>query len=348
MGRRRIAALVTVVGLVIAGSGGYWIWRHDSPPSSPSSNLPPGSPTRIEILPSVHTRSHCIVGTPGVPRPVLPLANGTFQANTYSVPTGTTGHVGMCYDRGTGSMFAYANWSEVGSSGGWFSYPQVTYGVANWAGAESTYTNQSEAWVLPEEVSRVVNGSLWTVVNYSFDPPPSSDTSGYDFSLDDFFTETLPPQFEQGPFVEVMVWFAHHITYPAAFIRWSAPTLVNSTVSLEPWAVGEWCHGADNGSNANVSFDFSYDGQGSAGTDQGTIGVNLSLLLADVVARMPSVTCWTGPVDGFSRFYLDEANLGSEDGALGDSSFNYNWTVNEYCFHTEVRVASATTLGCAP
>ncbi len=252
----------------------------------------------------------------------------------------------MCYNASPGSLFAYANWSKVGSAGGWFSYPQVTYGVNSWDGVHSTYTNQSPAWTLPQSVSQIVSESIWTVVNFSFLPPPSNMTSGYDFSLDDFFTGTLPPEFEEGPFVEVMVWFAHHITYPASFSHWSAPTLVNSTLSVQPWDVGEWCHGVDNSSNANVSFDYSYAGQSSSGTNSGTVGVNLSLILADVVQRMPSITCWTGPTHGFANFYLDEANLGSEDGALGGADFNYNWTVSSYCLDTDVRNATVTGLEC--
>jgi hypothetical protein len=343
--RRRLIGVIVVVLVFLAGSIAYLFLLYAA--SNPGATAAgPGSPSLIEVLPSHGTRSSCIVGTPGVPRPVLPLANGTFQANTYSVPNGTAGHVGMCYDEGAGSLFAYANWSHVGGSGGWFSYPQVTYGVDNWDGARSTYTNQSPSWILPEEVSQVADQDVWTVVNYSFHAPPSTDTDGYDFSLDDFFTESLPPVFEHGPFVEVMVWFAHHITYPPEFSSWSAPTLVNSTVSDQPWAVGDWCHGTDNSTNANVSFDYSYDGQGSAGLASGTIGVNLSLILADVEERMTSVSCWTGPTNGFSKFYLDEANLGSEDGALGGTSYNYNWTVSSYCFDTGVTNPTAANLSC--
>ncbi len=299
----------------------------------------------VDVLPSPGTASSCIVGTPGVPRPVLPLDEGVFQANTYDVPAGTTGHVGMCYNATPGELFAYANWSHVGATG-WFSYPQVTYGVNSWDGAGSTYTNQSPAWSLPQTVGSVVDDSVWTIVNYSFRAPSLSDVDGYDFSLDDFFTETLPPVFEDGPFVEVMVWFAHHITYPT-FHTWDAPTLVNGTVESVPWSVGYYCHGTDNGTNANISFDYAYDGQGTSGSPSGTLGVNLSLVLANVEALLPSATCWTGPTSGFSSFHLDEANLGSEDGALNNSSFDYNWTVSGYCFRTFVSVGIGGELGCS-
>jgi hypothetical protein len=342
-----VPAIALLVGLVVVAGAAFYLF--ELRPSSTPSGSPgpgPGSAGQIDLLPSPGTRSACIVGTPGVPRPVYPLDFGTYQGNTYSVPAGTVGHVGMCYGAQSGALFAYANWSHVGGNGGWFSYPQLTYGVANWAGADSTYTNQSAAWILPQQVSQIAGEGIWTVLNYSFHAPPADATGGYDFSLDDFFTDTLPPEFQQGPFVEVMVWFAHHITYPNSFVHWAAPTLVNSTVSLEPWDVGYWCHGVDNGSSANVSFDFSYDGQATSGTSAGTLGVNLSLILSEVEHLMPSVSCWTGPTSGFSNFYLDEANLGSEDGALGGADFNYNWTVTQYCFQTHVTNASTSDLDC--
>ncbi|MGD0250242.1 MAG: hypothetical protein ABSB97_05075 [Thermoplasmata archaeon] len=181
---------------------------------------------------------------------------------------------------------------------------------------------------------------------YRFHAPDAADTDGYDFSLDDFFTESIPPTFEQGPFVEVMAWFAHQITYSSTFTPWTAPTLVNSTVSPQPWDAGYWCHGVDNGTNPNVSFDYSHAGQDSSGLAAGTIGVNLSLILSDVKHRMLGLTCWTGPTKEFSQFHLDDTNLGSEDEALGGTSFNYYWTVNAYCFHVERANQSTADLGC--
>ena len=317
-----------------------------SPGSGPTG--PIGSST-IELLPSHGTRSACIVGTPGVPRPELPLANGTFQGNTYSVPNGTMGHVGMCYSSDPGSLFAYANWSRVGSTGGWFSYPTVAYGVNDWAysvGGTPTYTHQGPAFELPQTVGAVARESIWNTVTYQFRAPNASDTDGYDFSFDNFLTDGLPSEYEEGPFVEVMVWLDHHVTYPATFAPWSAPTLVNGTVLPQPWSVGYWCHGTDNTSNANISFDFSYEGQGSTGLASGTLGVNLSLILSDVEQRVRSASCWTGPTGELSQFYLAQTNLGSEDGALGGTSFNYNWTVSAYCFQTNVTDASGRTVGC--
>ena len=343
--RRSWPIVIGVAVAVVLASLAYFVWI--APSSSPSHSKGGEIPSNeINVLPSPTTHSGCIFGTPGTPRPTLDLDNGTFQANTYDVPNGTVGHIGMCYGASTGAMFAYANWSHVGDPGGWFSYPQVTYGVNDWLGAYSTYTNQSSLWVQPQSVAQVTNESVWAVLNYSFEAPPAADVDGYDFSIDNFLTETLPPLFEEGPFVEVMVWFAHHVTYPFEFVHWEAPTLVNSSVSVQPWDVGYWCHGVDNSSNANVSFDFSYDGQGSKGLAAGTIGVNLSLLFSEVETLMPSVTCWTGPTDGFSQFHLDETDLGSEDGAVEGTSFNYNWTVDDYCFRVHVTDPTAGTLDC--
>lgn len=343
--RRWLPLVVGVAAAAVLVAVAAFVWFTPGPGMSSKSSGGSGSTNEIGILPSPGTRSACIVGTPGVPRTTLALDNGTFQANTYSVPQGTVGHVGMCYGAESGAMFAYANWTHVGATG-WFSYPQVTYGVNDWLGATSTYTNQSSLWTQPQNVAQVTNESVWATLNYSFRAPPATDVDGYDFSIDNFLTETLPPEFEQGPFVEVMVWFAHHVTYPFEFLHWAMPTLDNATVSVEPWDVGYWCHGPDNGTDANVSFDFSFEGQGSAGLAAGTIGVNLSAIFTEVEALMPSVTCWTGPTTGFSQFHLDETDLGSEDGAIGGTSFNYNWTVDSYCFRVHVRNLTASDLSC--
>ncbi|MGB6501404.1 MAG: hypothetical protein WBG19_08410 [Thermoplasmata archaeon] len=64
-------------------------------------------------------------------------------------------------------------------------------------------------------------------------------------------------------------------------------------------------------------------------------------------AGVPSVTCWTGPTGGFSQFHLDEANLGSEDGAVAGSDYNYNWTVDQYCFHILEDAPSSENLSCS-
>ena len=300
------------------------------------------------ILPSPGTPSSCITGTPGVPRPVLALNDGVLQGNTYDVPAGTDGHVGMCYSANSGSMFAYANWTHVGGTGyAWMSYPQVTYGVNFWYGPYSNFTGQNPKWSLPMSVSSVIQDNVWFTAQYSINSPPAHDVDGYDLSLDDFLSQTWPSYFEVGPFVEVEMFLAHNISYPFEWVHWSTPTLVNGTLVTEPWDVAWWCHGLDNGSNANISFDFSLGGQDSHGLASATVGVNISSLYREVESLMPSASCWTGPRDGFAGFELDEANLGSEDGALGGSSFNYNWTVYRYCITTNPGVPNATALSCA-
>jgi hypothetical protein len=300
----------------------------------------------VGILPSTGTRTGCIRAVPDVPRPELALQNGSLQANTYDVPNGTTGAAGMCYNAVDGSMFAYANWSRVGAPGGWFSYPQVAYGVDLYDGVHTTYTNQSPAWELPQTVAQTVNESLWVVSRYEFNAPPPGDVDGYDLSFDDFLSEGLPPTFEVTPFVEVEIFLAHNISYPYHWIHWQMPTLVNGSVTLSPWDIAYWCHGVDNGSNANISFDLSFDGQGTHGLNGGTIGVNLSAVFAEVESILPSASCWTGPADRFSSFYLGEEDLGSEDGANGGTAFNYNWTISAYCLQLHVARSGPPSIGC--
>ncbi len=344
--RRRVALAATVVVAIVAVGLVLAVLLVPFAPGAPAAN--PNSPTEIDLLPSSGTHSTCIVATPGVPRPSLPLHNGTLQANTYGVPAGTTGHAGMCYNAGSGSLFSWANWSKVGGAGGWFSYPQIAYGVANYEGAATTYTNQSPTWVLPQTVTSTVNESLWVMASYDLRAPSASDVDGYDLSFDDFLSEGLPPTFETPPFpfVEIEIFLAHNISYPFHWIHWSTPTVVNGTLRSEPWDVAYWCHGVDNGSNANVSFDFSYGGQATHGLADGTLGVNLSALFAETETLMPGASCWTGSAAQFPGFYLGEEDLGSEDGARGGSSFNYNWTVTSYCLHTRVSSASLSDLAC--
>lgn len=343
---RRLILVGALALIVVAGVTAYVVLR---PPASGGSTAGsnPLEPTEIGLVPSANTRSACIVGTPGTPRPTLPLANGTLQANTYSVPNGTVGHVGMCYRAESDSLFSYVNWTHVGPAGGWFSYPQVAYGVNDYAGAFTTYTNQSPAWQLPQTVASAVNRSLWVTASYEIDPPPASDVDGYDLSFDNFFSAGLPPTLEVAPFVEVEIFLAHNISYPFHWAPWTTETLVNSTVVDEPWDVAYYCHGADNSSNGNISFDFSFGGQTSAGLRQGTLGVNLSAILGKVESMMPTASCWTGPTSDFSKFYLGEQDLGSEDGALGGSSFDYNWTVGNYCIHTLVQSSSPAAVECS-
>jgi len=102
--RRRATRVIAVAAVLIAGgAGAYWAARELAPGvSGPTAH----GPTVIGMLPSPATRSGCIVGTPGVPRPTLSLHYGTLQANTYSVPSGTVGHVGMCYNATTGALFS--------------------------------------------------------------------------------------------------------------------------------------------------------------------------------------------------------------------------------------------------
>jgi hypothetical protein len=332
LSRGAVAVAVAAV-VVVAGVGGYLLVRDVAAPTRRS--VPPG-PAEIPVLPSAGSASSCIVDELGEPRPTLNLEYGTLQANTYDVPSGTTGHAGMCYDASTGALFSYANWSAVGSAGGWFSYPQVAYGVDEYLGARTTYTPQDPAWALPQSVATTVNESLWVTANYTLRAPPAADVDGYDLSFDNFFSQGLPPRFEAGPFVEVEILLAHNLSYPSEWLPWSTRTLVNDTVSVQPWDVAYWCHGTDNASNANISFDFSYGTQATHGLAAGTIGVNLSAILVEVEHLMPAASCWTGPLHGFSQLYLDEQDLGSEDGALGGTSFNYNWTVSAYCLTTRV------------
>jgi len=339
--KRVVIVAVVAAVLLAAGAAAAVVLLAGSGPGPAVPPAGPPGPATIELLPSAGSGSSCIVDQLGEPRPTLNLANATLQANTYDVPSGTTGHAGMCYYASNGTMYAYANWTKVGAEGGWFSYPQVTYGVDDYDGAYTTYTPQSPSWSLPQSWSQTLNESLWVTATYDLRAPPTSDVDGYDLSFDDFLSEGLPPTFEVPPFVEVEILLAHNVSYPPSWVPWHTTTLVNGSLVDEPWDVAYWCHGVDNGTNGNVSFDFSLGGQGTHGIDAGTVGV----LFAEVSALLSGASCWTGPTAGLGAFYLDEEDLGSEDGAVGGAAFDYNWTVSAYCLHT--RVADPTPAGVA-
>jgi hypothetical protein len=298
----------------------------------------------FDILPSPGTPSGCVVDQPGEPRATYNLDDGVLQPNTYAIPNGTAGAAGMCYNSATGAMFAYVNWSHVASPGGWFSYPQIAYGVNSFAGSYSTYTGQSPAWSLPQTVATITGDSVWLTTNYQFNAPSSSVVSRYDLSFDELLGGSLPPVFAGDPYVEVEIMMDHNVNYPHVYFPWSTPTLVGSTLASEPWGVGFWCHGAGNTTSDYASFDFLYGGAASHGIAEGQFGVNLSAIFLEVDSLAPHVSCWNTPTTDFSTFHLEEANFGSEDEAIAGASYNYNWTIDEYCVHPGLMGANVTNL----
>jgi hypothetical protein len=348
-----VAALVAVACL-IGASGAVAAGAPTVSPGAPTISAAPAGgslPTEINILPSPGTLTHCIYGNPpGVSNNELPLANGTLGTNVYAAPNGTRGQVTMCYNATTGALNNSVDWKKVGGKGGWFSYPQVVYGVNAYGGSD-TYTNQSAAWTLPQTVATTVNESLWVSANYTFYAPNATKVSGYDLSFDNFLSEGLPPTFEQGPFVEILVLLDHHIiSHPAGWINYSTETLVNNTASVQPWYVGYWCHGNDNGSSPTLTFDFSLGGPATTtiGVTSGTVGVNFSALLVETEKLVPQASCWTGPPHGFSSFYLGQEVFGTEAGMKRhDRNVRYSWTVNSYCLHTHVTVPTYASVACS-
>jgi hypothetical protein len=329
--------IVVVVVIVLAAAVSTGVIR-----LRPASHDTPSGP--VEILPSHGTPSGCIDAVPGQPRPTYNLVDGVLQPNTYAVPNGTAGVVGMCYNAASGAMMAYVNWTHVGSPGGWFSYPQVTYGVNQFAGSYSTYTGQSAAWALPQSVGAVTGHSVWITSDYSFQAPSAASVSRYDLSFDEFLSGSLPPVFAGDPFVEVEIMLDHNVNYPHILFPWSMPTLVNGTLAEEPWSVGFWCHGAGNTTSDYASFDFEYGGPKSLGMADGQIGVNLSAVLLEVGALAPDVSCWKTPSTNIAGYQLVEANFGSEDEAITGASYNYSWTIDDYCVHPDLYDPNATNL----
>lgn len=342
-------AAVIVVVVVLVGAG---LW-YGAEVRAGHLGAPPPRTGPIDLLPSNGTASQCAIGNSSVLNATSALQVGSLEASTFNVPKNTTGQDGVCYNASNGSVLGYSNFSEVGGGvvkdgGSWFSYPEVTYGVDQWAGAYTTYTNQLPPWTLPQTVADVAGEDVWFTTSYSIQPPPSSNVTGYDLSFDDFFSQSLPPEFEMGPFVEVLILLDHNLSSSFfTWTNWSTPTLVNSSLSVQPWSVGDWCHHRSSSEpNGTLTFDFSFGSQATHGMAVGTLGVNLSAVLGEVLQMMPSVTCWTGPTDGFSSFYMDQANLGAEAGALVGDGLDYNWTLSDYCIHVVRGAPTAGNTSC--
>jgi hypothetical protein len=348
--RRRTWAIVIVVLLIVSILAGVGFSLRagliggGSHTDSASSNI-------VSILPSTGTRSGCVTQGPNSTEGQLSLQNGVLQTNVYAAPNGTTGSVGMCYDASTGDLFNYVNWSHVGGKGGWFSYPQIVYGVNEFEGSTDSYTGQGADWVLPQSAAAVVHDGVWVTTKYDYNQPTGNTSTGDDISFDNYLTPGQPPTWKVHPWVEVLVLLDHEIwSDPANWANWSMPTLVNSALTAEPWAIGYWCHGLHNGSNGNITFDFSYGGSPRlvGGLAAGTIGVNLSAVLAEVEDMLPSASCWTGNSSEFPSFYLGQEVFGAEAGVHTNSSFGFNWTDSEYCIRVDVVSPSPNNVTCDP
>ncbi|MCI4344892.1 MAG: hypothetical protein L3J87_04640, partial [Thermoplasmata archaeon] len=182
-----LAVGLVVVGLLVAAVGYYVVGPYFAHRGA-AAHAPPFT-GEIDILPAAGIAPGCVVATPGAGVPTKSLDNGSLEANTFSVPAGTSGSVGLCYNANDGSVLNYVNWSQVGGSGGWFSYPEISYGVEAWGGSATTYTPQSSHWSLPATVASVVGSNVWGTVSYSYHPPNPSVARGNDYSFDDFLTQ---------------------------------------------------------------------------------------------------------------------------------------------------------------
>jgi hypothetical protein len=347
--RRRVWSVVVAVLLIVAVLAGLgysvkqgWIGG--------SSNVPPSSSNLVSILPSEGTKSECITQAPGNPEALLPLQYGVLQTNVYAAPNGTVGSAGMCYNDESGDLFNYVNWSHVGGKGGWFSYPQIAYGVNQFEGPTDTYTGQGASWILPQSEATVAQDRVWVTSSYDYNEPTGNTSTGDDISFDNYLTPGQTPTWKVQPWVEVLVLLDHEIwSYPSVWANWSMPTLINSTVSVQPWSIGYWCHGKDNSSSNNITFDFSYGGSPRLvkGLAAGTLGVNLSAVMNEVSAMLPGASCYTGGSSNFPTFNLGQEVFGAEAGVHTNSSFSFNWTIDDYCIHVGVTNASPSNLSCA-
>jgi hypothetical protein len=341
-----VVIVIALAAVTLIDAGGGAAVPTPVPNPLTSLNLPS---SEISLLPSGTTGSTCISQPVGSPSVQLPLENGTLQTNVYSPPSGTGGNASLCYNAPSGRLNSYANWTHVGGNGGWFSYPQLAYGVNDYDGSYDTYTNQSPTWALPQSVATTENASLWVTASYNYHPPSLKGAIGYDLSFDNYLSEGSVPTFENGPFIEILVLLAHHlVSHPAGWIAWNMTTLVDASVSVRPWYVGYWCHGTKNSSSPTVTFDYSYGGSAETtpGINAGTVGVNMSAVLRETGKLIGGVTCWSGPAGQFSSFSLGQEVFGSEAGIHAGASVTYRWTESRYCLHVNVASATTASLDC--
>ncbi len=327
-------------------------------PSPASSARSTGAPTTVTLVPAPNgTAEICANGTPTNRFPVSYLPFGYETPNLFGLGTGSSGTDDVCYSGGGDGMVSnVVNFSSVGGAEGVLGFPHVEYGQDLWGGSPG---NMSPGFVLPEPVSTATNSSLWLTNTYSIND--SLGSAAYDYVWDNFLSSYVPtPANTSGPgnfSLEIMLWMstgeeASPFTYFPYEGTAELPTLVNSTLSDQPWDFSHFCQGTNDSELTALYF---YNGtQGAMNASSRTFGINFSAVLANLnqMIRTAGVSCWSYGANNDGDLYLDDLNLGSEFLSPFPSSYYgqaiFNWTLSSMCFTFPQGTPTAASVSCGP
>ncbi len=324
--------------------------------TSRSPTAPLVSPSIVPIIPAPSNAPEtCANGTPANPFPVAFLPYGYETPNLYGLGSGSVGTDNVCYTGGPdAAVVNTVNFSNVGGAGGVLAYPHVEYGQDLWGGSPGT---MATGFSLPETDSVATNQSMWLTNTYSIQ---DNGTAAYDYVWDNFLSSYVPtPSNTSGPgnfSLEVMLWMTtgyesspwDYFTYDGSA---SLPTLINSTLTDQPWDFSYFCQGTNDNELTVLYF---YNGTGNAmNTTSRTFGVNFSAVLLNVneMIHRAGESCWSYPANGDADMYLDDLNLGSEFLTPWPSPYYgtaaFSWTISSMCFRFPEGSPTAANVSCS-
>ncbi len=328
--------------------------------SAPALRVGPlgaGSPSaRVTLVPSPNgTPEICANGTPSDPFPVSYLPYGYETPNLFGLGSGSSGTDDVCYSGGgAGAVSNVVNFSNVGGAEGVLGFPHVEYGQDLWGGSPG---NMSPEFELPEPVATATNSSLWLTNTYSIND--SLGSAAYDYVWDNFLSSYVPtPANVTGPgnfSLEIMLWMSTgQEGSPFTYFPYEGvaelPTLVNSTLSDQPWDFSHFCQGTNDSELTALYF---YNGtQGAMNASARTLAVNFSAVLVNLNQMIQSagVSCWSYGPNNDANLYLDDLNLGSEFLSPFPSSYYgqavFNWTLSSMCFTFPQGTPTAASVSC--
>jgi hypothetical protein len=339
-----LLVLVAVGGEALLGGGGPGSSSGTSA-SPPILQIPLGDiaapPTQVAIVPAVSdVAKTCAIGTPADPYPTEQLPYGYEAPDLWGLGSGSVGVDTLCYAGGTsGVVTNVADFTDVGGASGVLAFPHLEYGQDLWGGSPGT---MAEGFDLPETVADATHQPMWLTNTYSIHDVGSA---AYDYVWDNFLStyEATPTNYS-GPgnySLEVMLWmstgyegspFAYHPIDASTRL----PTLINSTLSEQPWEFSYFCQGYR---DHELTALFFYNGtDGGIGVSSRTVGVSFSaaLLALNKMIAASKESCWSYPANSDGKLYLDNLNLGSEFLTPYPSPYFgtavFNWTMSSMCF----------------
>jgi len=331
-----------------------------SAPTAPGSirfvsRAPSSPPSEVQIIPSHRLAPEtCANGTPGNPFPVAFLPYGYETPNLYGLGSGSVGSDHICYTGGTdGVVRNHVHFTSVGGAGGVLAFPHVEYGQDLWGGSPGT---MAHGFTLPETDSVAADQAMWLTNTYAIH---DTGEAAYDYVWDNFLSTYIPtPANVSGPgnySLEIMLWMTTGYEsspwdYFTDYGSTHLPTLINTTVSSEPWAFSYFCQGTNNNELTVLYF---YNGTGGmVNATSRTFGVNFSDVLVNVndMIHRTHESCWSYSANSDSKMYLDDLNLGSEFLTPWPSPYYgtavFHWTISSMCFRFPRGTPTASNVSC--